>query len=159
MDLPENIRREESADKLFLQTPGHGSYLAYIRPIVGDLARKVGFDESEIAKIEMAVDEACTNIVEHAYAPDANWRWQHQRPEIRLVVRIARDQLIIELSDHGQNFDFAAYQPANVQDRAKDMKTGGYGIAIMRQFMDEVVYTSSDVEGNILRLVKYLKKT
>ena len=38
------------------------------------------------------------------------------------------------------------------------MKTNGYGIAIMREFMDEVTYSSSDATGNTLRLVKYLKK-
>jgi anti-sigma regulatory factor (Ser/Thr protein kinase) len=39
------------------------------------------------------------------------------------------------------------------------MKTNGYGVHIMRQFMDEVQYSSSDQTGNTLRLVKHLKKT
>ena len=159
MDDSRLVTVKRSTDAVAVHTPGDVSYLGHIRELVCDLAHKVGFPSEDIAKIEMAVDEACTNIVEHAYAPDANWRWQQQRPEIRIVVRIAHDQLIVELNDHGQHFDFAAYRPANVQDRAQNMQTGGYGIAIMRQFMDEVVYTSSDAEGNTLRLVKYLKKT
>ena len=59
MELPENIYRKESAGNLLIQTPGHGSYLAYIRVIVGDLARKVGFDEGEAANFEeqAAVDD------------------------------------------------------------------------------------------------------
>ena len=159
MDLPDNIRREESAGQLFLQTPGHGSYLAYIRPIVGDLARKVGFDESEIAKIEMAVDEACSNVVKHAYSPDKEWCWQHRDPEIRLDIRTEGGSLVIEINDHGQRFDFANYRPTDMENDLREMKRGGYGIPIMRNFMDEVQYSSNDQTGNTLRMVKYLKKS
>jgi serine/threonine-protein kinase RsbW len=159
MDLPENIHRKESTDQLLLQTPGHGSYLAYIRTIVVDLARKVGFDESEVAKIEMAVDEACSNVVKHAYSPDKEWCWQHRDPEIRLDVRRDGDHLVIEINDHGQRFDFANYRHADIEDRLREMKPGGYGLFIMRNFMDEVQYNSNDQTGNTLRMVKYLKKT
>jgi serine/threonine-protein kinase RsbW len=158
MELPENIRRKESADKLLIQAPGHGSYLAYIRAIVGDLARKVGFDEGEAAKIEMAVDEACSNVVRHAYSPDKEWCWQHCDPEIRLEIRVEGSRLIIEINDHGQRFDFANYRPARMEDHLREMKPGGYGIPIMRNFMDEVQYSSNDQTGNTLRMVKYLKK-
>src|SRR5271156_3588665 len=159
MDLSENIRRKESTNQLLLQTPGHESYLAYIRTIVVDLARKVGFDESEVAKIEMAVDEACSNVVKHAYSPDKEWCWQHRDPEIRLDVRREGDHLIIEINDHGQRFDFANYRHADIEDRLREMKQGGYGLFIMRNFMDEVQYSSNDQTGNTLRMVKYLKKS
>ena len=159
MELPEKIHREESADKLLIQTPGHGSYLAYIRAIVGDLARKIGFDEGEAAKIEMAVDEACSNVVRHAYSPDKKWCWQQRDPEIRLDIRLEGSRLIIEINDHGQRFDFANYRPARMEDHLREMKPGGYGIPIMRNFMDEVQYSSNDQTGNTLRMVKYLKKS
>jgi serine/threonine-protein kinase RsbW len=158
MELPENIRRKESADNLLIQTPGHGSYLAYIRAIVGDLARKVGFDEGEVAKIEMAVDEACSNVVRHAYSPNKEWCWQQRDPEIRLDLRVEDGRLTIEINDHGQRFDFANYRPARMEDHLREMKTGGYGIPIMRNFMDEVQYSSNDQTGNTVRMVKYLKK-
>ncbi len=158
MELPENIHRKEFAEKLLIQTPGHGSYLAYIRMLVGDLARKVGFDEGEAAKIEMAVDEACSNVVRHAYSPDKAWCWQHRDPEIRLDIRVEGSHLVIEINDHGQRFDFANYRPAKMGDHLREMKPGGYGIPIMRSFMDEVQYSSNDQTGNTLRMVKYLKK-
>jgi serine/threonine-protein kinase RsbW len=158
MELPENIHREESADKLLIQTPGHGSYLAYIRAIVGDLARKIGFDEGEAAKIEMAVDEACSNVVRHAYSPDKKWCWQQRDPEIRLDIRLEGSRMVIEINDHGQRFDFANYRPARMEDHLREMKPGGYGIPIMRNFMDDVQYSSDNQTGNTLRMVKYLKK-
>ncbi len=159
MASPDNIRRKESPNKLLLHAPGHGSYLAQIRVIVGDLARKVGFDEDEAAKIEMAVDEACSNVVKHAYSPDKKWCWQHRDPEIRLDVRTEGGRLVIEINDHGQRFDFANYRPVDIEDRLREMKRNGYGIFIMRNFMDEVQYNSNDQTGNTLRMVKYLKKT
>ena len=158
MDTPDNVRLKKSTRKLLIETPGHVSYLAYIRRLIGDLARKVGFPEDDVAKIEMAVDEACSNVVAHAYAPKKEWRWKHRDPEIRLDVRAEDARLVIEIHDHGQRFDFSAYRPDEIEGRIKEMKPHGYGIFIMRKFMDEVQYSSNDKTGNTLRLVKYLKK-
>ena len=159
MPTPEEIQRKESPHEFLLETPCHGSYLAQIRAIVANLARKVGFDEQEIAQIEIAVDEACSNIVKHAYAPDTEWCWRNRDPQIRLDVRNEDGHLVIELNDHGRRFDFASYRPADIDCRLREMDASGYGIAIMRRFMDEVQYSSNDQTGNTLRMVKYLKKS
>ena len=158
MDTPEQIRLKKSTGRWSLQAPGHGSSLSYIRAIMTDLARQLGFPEVEVAKIEMAVDEACSNVVEHAYANGKKWSWNQRDPEIRMEIRIEDSRLIIEISDHGQCFDFTSYRPATIQENIAQMKVGGYGISIMRQFMDEVQYSSNDATGNTLRLVKHLKK-
>jgi serine/threonine-protein kinase RsbW len=166
MDQPDQVHLKKSTDKISIRAPSNGCCLAYIRSLVADLARKVGFPDDEIAKIEMAVDEACSNVVEHAYAgkeespaPTKIWQWKRRDPGIRLDVGAERDRLVIEINDHGKRFDFSTYQPKNMEERIRQMETGGYGVAIMREFMDEVQYSSSDTAGNTLRLVKYLKKT
>jgi len=159
MNTPKHVRVNKTTGKIKIETPGDGSYLAYIRTMVTDLARQIGFPEAEVAKIEMAVDEACSNVLEHAYAPHKEWRWQHREPEIRLEVHTEDGRLVIEINDHGQGFDFAKYQPADIENRLQQMAQGGYGIFIMRKFMDEVQYSSNDQTGNTLRLVKYLKKS
>jgi serine/threonine-protein kinase RsbW len=158
MEAPENVHLKKSTGKLLIQAPSHGSYLGYIRGLVGDLARKIGFPEEEVAKIEMAVDEACSNVVKHAYSAKREWCWKHRDPEIRMDVRAEDNRLVIEINDHGQKFDFAAYRPTDVEDRLEQMMPHGYGIFIMRKFMDEIQYSSNDRAGNTLRLVKYLKK-
>jgi serine/threonine-protein kinase RsbW len=159
MDPPANVRLQKSSGKLVIEAPIHGSCLAYIRSLVADLAQQVGFPEDEVAKIEMAVDEACSNIVEHAYISEKAWQWKQAEPRIGLEVRAEPNRLVIEINDHGQRFDFATYRPHDIEQRVLQMQTGGYGVAIMREFMDEVQYSSSDVAGNTLRLVKYLKKS
>jgi serine/threonine-protein kinase RsbW len=161
MNTPDQVRLKKSTCKLEINTPPQAFYLPYIRTLVTDLARKVGFPADEVSKIEMAVDEACSNVLEHAYSPKKKGRpgWQHPNPEIRLDVRLVGDKLIIEITDHGQTFDFSSYSPPNLEKHIENMNRGGFGISIMRKFMDEVTYASSDQTGNTLRLVKYLKKS
>lgn len=155
---PENIRRKESTGRLSLQAPGHSASLVHIRATVADIARRVGFPDVEAAKIEMAVDEACTNVVEHAYAPGKKW-YDHGDPELHLEIRTEQEKLIIEIHDHGSHFDLASYQPSPIEEGINRSSPGGYGFAIIRKFMDEVQFTSSAATGNTLRLVKYLKKS
>lgn len=159
MNESEALRIKKSTGMVSIHAPGDGSYLSQIRHLVTDLARQVGFTEEEVAKIEMAVDEACSNVLEHAYAPNKQWRWQHREPELRMAIRIQDGQLVIEINDHGQRFDFSNYRPTDLEASLREMRPGGYGIVIMRNFMDEVQYSSSDETGNTLRLVKYLKKS
>lgn len=138
---------------------GECKNIARIRATVTDLATKAGFPTDEITKIEMAVGEAVENILEHAYAqPSKEWKFQRD-PEIRLKIRVEQDRLIIELTDHGHSFDFCHYQPPHSHDSVRNGRTSGYGVFIMREFMDEVHYGSTNETGNTLRLVKYLKKT
>jgi serine/threonine-protein kinase RsbW len=166
MDQPDQVHLKKSTDKISIQAPSNCCYIGYIRSLVADLAREVGFPDDEVAKIEMVVDEACSNVVEHAYAsqqeapaPIRIWHWKRRDPGIQLDVRTERDRLVIEVNDHGRRFDFNTYRPTSLQERIGQMETGGYGVAIMREFMDEVQYTSSETSGNTLRLVKYLKKS
>jgi serine/threonine-protein kinase RsbW len=133
--------------------------IGIIRATVTDLAGKIGFSGDELTRIEMAVGEAVENILEHAYKqPSKEWKFQRD-PEIRLKIRVEQNRLIIELNDHGQSFDFCRYQPPHSHDNVRNGRTSGYGIFIMREFMDEVQYNSSAETGNTLRLVKYLKKS
>ena len=159
MAPPENLQPMEMPDGLLLEIPCHGSYLGRIRNAVADLARKIGFNEDEIARIEIAVGEACSNILKHAYAPGKVWCRHSRDPQIRLDARNVDDQLVVELNDHGARFDFASYQPADIDRNLRKMDAGGYGISIIRQMMDEVQYSSNDQTGNTVRMVKYLKKT
>lgn len=159
MDTAKNIRLKKTSRHLLIRAPSHSSSLRHIRSIITDLAQQVGFPEDEIAKIEMAVDEACSNVVEHAYAGDRDWSWKQRDPEIRLDIHTEGNRLIIQITDHGQCFDFATYRPTDILERIRGMHRGGYGISIMRKFMDEVEYKSDDKNGNTLRLVKYLKKS
>jgi serine/threonine-protein kinase RsbW len=158
MEVPDKIRQKKSTGKVQLQAPIDGRYLEYIRAVVGDLAGKVGFSAGEVDQIVLAVDEACSNVIRHAYADGKQWCWQHQDPAIRLEIRTEDGRLVIEIHDHGQRFNIADYRLDDIPQKLAGMKTGGYGIFIIRQFMDELHYSFDNRTGNTLRLVKYLKK-
>jgi serine/threonine-protein kinase RsbW len=159
MPTPENGPQTESSNEFVLETSCRGSYLAQIRAAVADRARRCGFDEHQTAQIEVAVGEACSNIVQHAYAMNQQRSRQNRDPRIRLVIHHEPDCLVMELTDYGQRFDFANYRPTDIDRSLREMENGGYGVAIIRQFMDEVQYSSHHRDGNTLRMVKYLKKS
>jgi serine/threonine-protein kinase RsbW len=152
------IRRQDAADGVSLKVPCDVANLRYIRAVVADLARKMNFSTNDIAQIEIAVDEACANIVEHAYDKNKEWCW-HSSPEIRLDIRLTEDRFIIEINDHGGQFDFASYRPIDIEEHLRMGRRRGLGIFIMRKFMDEIQYNSSKATGNTLRMVKHLKKS
>lgn len=110
-------------------------------------AGSAGFDKMEVEQLKMAVDEACTNVIEHAYAG------QSEQP-IDIAIILNRDKLTIRIRDKGQTFNQTAYQEPNLIEYAKTRKSGGFGVHIMRKLMDEVAYRTTG-GYNECCLVKY----
>jgi serine/threonine-protein kinase RsbW len=156
--MSENVKVKKSTGRISVQAPGHGKSLARIRSLVADIAHRVGFPEDEVAKIEMAVDEACSNVVKHAYAADKPW-YSHRDPELRMEVFTEANRLVIEIQDHGARFNLIEYRPPPIEEGIQRLNRGGFGLAIIRKFMDEIQFTSTAETGNTLRLVKYLQKS
>lgn len=155
MTAEKKFDARKSTGKLHVRSAAQPEWLPRIRALVADLAARVGFPEGEIDKIKMAVDEACTNVIEHAYGADGVHQWTRD-PELTLELRVENQQLIVEIHDHGARFDLANYTPPSIEDGIRCGRTGGYGLAIIRQFMDEVQYQHCADGGNLLRLVKRL---
>jgi serine/threonine-protein kinase RsbW len=120
-------------------------------------AREAGFDEATVFHIELACDEACTNIIEHAYADE-------DRGLIHISYETEADQFIVTFHDNGRTFDPNSIPlPLTVQaDTATDatihetLKEGGLGLHFMRQLMDHVTFQSDPKQGNTLIMVKKL---
>lgn len=116
-----------------LIVPAQHDQLAQLATFVAVAAAEVGFDEAQVNRIELAVDEACSNIIDHAYKGDTG--------SIQLEVDIEpQHQLTIVLIDQGQSFNpdhVPAYAPCTSLD---EVKIGGLGIHLMRQAMDDVCY-------------------
>jgi serine/threonine-protein kinase RsbW len=116
-----------------LVVPAQHDQLAKLATFVAAAAAEVGFDETQVNRIELAVDEACSNIIDHAYQGSAG--------SIQLDISIEPQyQLTIVLIDQGQAFNpdcVPAYAPCTSLDQ---VKIGGLGIHLMRQAMDDVCY-------------------
>lgn len=136
------------AEIITLAVPRRTQHLSLVRKLVATSARQAGFDAGEVDKIELAVDEAVSNAVLYA-EPD--------RPR-QLVVEVQPGPLrfVVVLKDGGPPFPFEDKGRIVLDQQLRTSERGGLGIYIIRQFMDEVAYEYSDVDGNVITMTKFL---
>jgi serine/threonine-protein kinase RsbW len=127
--------------------PAQFQYLDEMRTFVGRIAGSAGFDAKEIYSIQLATDEAASNIIEHAYADSPSGT-------IEITCGMQGDSLTIILHDHGKSFDPSSVAPPNLKASLSERQIGGLGIYLMRKLMDEVHYESKPGGGNLLTLIK-----
>jgi serine/threonine-protein kinase RsbW len=109
------------------------------------LAQEAGADEDVVAALELALTEALSNIVRHAYDGDPG-------QEIDLALVITETWVEVSVRDRGRPFDEAAYRPPDPEHPGE----GGYGVQLISDVMDHVNRTSLDGGGTLLEMRKYL---
>ena len=122
-------------------------YLDEIREFVGDIARKGGFSQKDVYNIQLATDEAASNIIEHAYEKIPNG-------VLKLSCGIQGDAMTIILVDYGESFDPSEIPLPDLKADLSDRKIGGLGIFLMRKLMDEVHYEPRADKSNVLTMIK-----
>ncbi|MCX7754352.1 MAG: GAF domain-containing protein [Anaerolineales bacterium] len=118
-----------------------------IRAFVGEVARQAGMDEREIYNVQLAVDEACSNIIEYAYEGIPDGR-------IEINAFATREALTIVIRDQGKPFDPDTVAEPDVEAALEDRPIGGLGLFFMRKLMDDVRFAWSPEHGNTLTMVK-----
>ena len=126
-----------------LTVPSQPKYLYVIRSVVYPLAVEAGFGKREARHIVLAVDEACANIIRHAYGGDGT-------KTIELTVSDGADRFTVRLRDTGRKADRAAIAPRDLGD----IRPGGLGTHFMAEVFDRVDYDTSPAEGTVLTLEK-----
>jgi anti-sigma regulatory factor (Ser/Thr protein kinase) len=122
-------------------------YLDEIRDFVGDIARAGGFSDKDVYNIQLATDEAASNIIEHAYENISDG-------VLELSCGMRGDVITIILIDHGESFDPSEIPLPDLKADLSDRKIGGLGIFLMRKLMDEVHYEPRSDKSNILTMIK-----
>jgi len=127
-----------------LRIPSDPRLLAVVRRTVSEFAAAFGFKEEQCRAITLAVDEALSNIIRHAYK-------NRYDQEIEMRLSANRECLEVTFVDRGEPVDLSkcCAQPLD------KVALGGRGTHLIRQIMDEVCYERVS-EGNRLRLKKYL---
>jgi serine/threonine-protein kinase RsbW len=128
--------------------PGQFKSLAAISEFVGRAAEAAGLDQRAVYAVQMAVDEACTNIIEHAYGGQG-------RGDIEITWRVSPDKLTVILHDYGRPFDPTGVPPPDLEASLEDRNGRGLGLHFMRRLMDEVKFEFAPDSGNVLTMVKY----
>ncbi len=122
-------------------------YLDEIREFVGDIARAGGFNAKEVYNIQLAADEAASNVIEHAYAGVHDGL-------LELSCGVKGNTITIILVDHGESFDPSEIPLPDLKADLSERKIGGLGIFLMRKLMDEVHYENRPNKSNVLTMIK-----
>jgi serine/threonine-protein kinase RsbW len=130
--------------KLF---PGQYSSLAEICEYVGSAAQAAGFDSKEVYAVKLAVDEACTNIIEHGYGGEGIGK-------IECSYHYDTAGITIELRDWGNEFCPGDVPEPDYDVPLEKLQPRGAGLFLMRKLMDDVRFTFNDEGGNLLVLKK-----
>jgi serine/threonine-protein kinase RsbW len=134
-------------DKVYqLSIPGRFDQLERVCHLIEQAAREAGLGEVEAGRCQLAVDEACTNVIEHGYGGE-------DRGVIDLVCQVREGELVVTILDHAAPFDPNQVPAPQLNASLDELKVGGLGIYLMRQVMDAVEF-SAEAGGNRLVLVK-----
>lgn len=135
-----------------LQVKSRTENLSKIREFIQNYASSAGFKQNTIDNIMLAVDEACTNIIKHAYKsyPDG---------EIVIKIRYQDKKIIITIIDYGMTFQPESIPEPNIQEYYRQHRVGGLGMYLMKTLMDDVKYISVPGKYNQVLLSKRINSS
>ncbi len=125
--------------------------LALARVFVERVGREAGADRSAVVALQLAVDEACNNVIEHGYAG---------RTDGVLAIECEADaeSVRVTIVDHGRAFSPESIAPADTTSDWRERPIGGLGWHLIRRSVDDVDYRPDPSRGNRLTLVKRLAR-
>jgi serine/threonine-protein kinase RsbW len=128
-----------------LRIPARAEYIALARLALSGLADIVELSEELVADLKLALTEAVSNSVRHAYADEGGF--------VSIAYELSRGALAIEVVDDGAGFD--PERPPLLE--GEELTEGGLGIAIIRTIADEFeLHSQPGVRGSRLRFAKRL---
>lgn len=127
-------------------------YLALLRETALEIAERLGMSDFDAYQLEMAVDEACTNVIEHSYGGEQPP--ESGSPGIQVVFFEQDRKITVEVADRGAGFDFEGHEVQSPDDYLASQSERGLGMFVIGAFVDEVTYHRDERRGNVLRLMK-----
>ena len=109
-----------------------------------------GVTDEVLYDVQLAVDEACTNIITHGYA-------ELDPGSVILDLEVEPDKLTLSLTDFGHSFEPGSTPVPDVDASIEERELEGFGLFFINQSMNEVDYRVTE-DGNTMRLTKYLGK-
>jgi serine/threonine-protein kinase RsbW len=134
---------QQNGGVVSLSIPARAEYIVLCRLALTGLARSRALEPEVLADLKLALTEACSNSIRHAYDED-------HVGTVEVRYKLAADRLSVEVVDDGIGFD-----PEAPTTDEGELDEGGLGIAIIRALVDEFSIESSD-SGSLLRFTKFL---
>lgn len=130
--------------------PGRFSSLNLIRNFYTDAARQAGLDEKSVDEVQLAVDEAATNIIEHAYEGE-------NKGDIECSYSINVEGLRVIMRDFGKPFNPKDVKQPDLVSDVCCREPGGLGLHFMKSLMDSVEFSFNGHGGNLLTMTKHVQ--
>ncbi|NIO71418.1 MAG: anti-sigma regulatory factor [Anaerolineae bacterium] len=127
--------------------PARFDSLAAVGEFVTHAAEAAGLDARAVYAVQLAVEEAGANIIEHAYAGEG-------RGDIECTCMVNSNGLTVILRDYGRPFDPMSVPEPDLCASLEDRKARGLGLYLIRQLMDKVRFEFTPDSGNVLTMVK-----
>jgi serine/threonine-protein kinase RsbW len=129
-----------------LTIPAKPEYITLCRLALTGLSRVRELSQETLGDLKLAITEACSNAVRHAYPQGGG--------VVEILYDLRPDRLVIEVADDGEGFE-----PAAEREDGDDLSEGGLGIAIIRSIADEFeIESQGNGRGSRLRFVKLLSE-
>ena len=136
-------------DYVKLDIPAKAEYVVLGRLALSGLLRSRGYSEDAVADLKLALTEACSNSVRHAY--------DHEEGQVHLHFTVHDDRVTIEIRDEGSGFHEDDVDCPECQSMPElNMSGGGMGISIIRAVVDGFDLRKPDDGGTVLVLTKML---
>jgi serine/threonine-protein kinase RsbW len=144
--IPDDAAEARESQVINLTIPARAEYITLCRLALAGIARLRPLGEEELADLKLALTEATSNSVRHAYAESGGC--------VEIAYELYGDRLAIEVNDDGEGFDPS--EDSSLGD-LENLTEGGLGIAIIRSIADELVLARGPGgRGSRLRFVKVL---
>ena len=126
--------------------PSHPKYLSVVRKTTDAVGKLYGLPEPDLEDIKLAIDEACSNVIKHAYGGD-----ETKKIVVKYTVTKKRFKVIIEDSGLKAQIEFMQGRSLN------DVRPGGLGIHFIKRVFDRLKFDEKKKKGNRLVLSKTLQ--
>ena len=126
---------------------GQYASLAEIADFIAQAAQEAGLNSKDTYAVKLAVDEACSNIIEHSYQ-------EQEDGQIRCSYVILKAGLEVTIQDWGRPFSPDEIPDPDFNVSLNDLQPRGAGLFFMRNLMDEIKWDFESGDGNILTMIK-----
>lgn len=143
---------KQTSDFLEMKVPAKPEYVGVVRLTISGVANRLGYTYDDIEDIKIAVAEACTNVVNHAY--------EESNGQMTIGCGVYHDRLEIMVADRGQSFAIDKIKgtlgPVTADKPISQLKEGGLGLFLIDTLMDKVEISSDN--GVIIIMTKFLQR-
>lgn len=135
-----NIPAQDEDVLLYLDVKAQEKFLPAVLKVVKDISLLCGFDKKTARGIVLATEEACSNVIEHAYGPDEEGRYQ-------VEIKRKPGKMVVKVKDQGIPFNLGLLKEDELQQ---------IGFRLMKAYSDDVKSKYRGKNGKEVKLIKYV---